>query len=80
MNGRMLLDTNAVVAIFERSAPLASRIAEAEIFVPSIVLGELFYGAYRSGRIAAIARQYQLTLLSRDTHFDEVVDLTVMSW
>jgi len=96
--------------------------------LPSIVLGELYFGAHKSGRveenlaridefaisssilacdtdtakeygiikntvrmkgrpipendiwIAAIARQYGLTLVTRDAHFDEIEGLSVNIW
>jgi len=129
MNGRYLLDTNIVIALFanEPAAIDNLRIAEA-VFVPSIVIGELYFGAYRSSRveanlkeveefatyaqvlscdaetaqhygrikdnlrqaghpipendisIAATGLQYDLTVISRDVHFDEVVGLTVEKW
>jgi tRNA(fMet)-specific endonuclease VapC len=98
------------------------------IFTPSIVLGELYYGARKSTRvpenlarieefaarstvlvcdtetarrygeikdrlrqkgrpipendiwIAAIALQYELTLVARDAHFENVDDLKVETW
>jgi tRNA(fMet)-specific endonuclease VapC len=98
------------------------------VFLPSIAVGELLYGAYKStqarnnvarieefaaantvlacdldtarhyGRIkdrlgrkgrplpendiwiAALARQYGLTLVSRDAHFTEVENLSVKAW
>lgn len=99
-----------------------------EVFVPTIVLGELYYGAHESVRtenntaridefaannavlwcdtataqhyginknqlrtkgksipendiwIAAIAKQYQLTLVTRDNHFQYVDGLTREQW
>ena len=127
--GRFLLDTNIVIALFAREAAVQQRLAEAsEVFVPSIVLGELYYGARKSTRvtenlaridefvassavlpcdtataqqygdiknklrakgrpipendiwIAAIAMQYQLTLVARDGHFHEVDGLQVEAW
>ena len=49
MNGRFLLDTNIVIAIFAKDSGVMGRIGQAaEVFVPSIVLGELFYGARKS--------------------------------
>jgi len=49
MGGRFLLDTNIIIAIFayDRSVLEALKAAN-EVFVASIVLGELFYGAYKS--------------------------------
>jgi tRNA(fMet)-specific endonuclease VapC len=49
MSGRFLLDTNIVIAIFAKEAVLQARLASAtEVFIPSIVLGELYYGAHKS--------------------------------
>lgn len=54
MNGRFLLDTNIVIAIFAEDTLVLLKLEEAEaIFVPSIAIGELYYGAYKSGRVAA---------------------------
>ena len=51
-----LLDTNAVIAVLKDSgAPMARRLrrhAPAEVFVSAIVLHELFYGAFKSARVA----------------------------
>ena len=49
MSGRILLDTNIVIALFAREAVVQQRLAEAdEVFLSSIVLGELYYGAQKS--------------------------------
>ena len=127
--GRFLLDTNIVIALFAEDAAVQQRLTEAnEVFVPSIVIGELYYGARKSARvmenlaridefvasntvlpcdtetaqqygdiknklrakgrpipendiwIAAIAIQYQLTLVARDRHFHEVDGLRIEEW
>jgi tRNA(fMet)-specific endonuclease VapC len=124
-----LLDTNIVIALFAKEAAVQQQLAAAtEIFVPSIVFGELYYGARKSARvamnvaqvdafaassavlvcdtatdqhygeiknvlrakgrpipendiwIAAIAKQYSLTLVSRDGHFNEIDGLSVEVW
>ena len=129
MSGRILLDTNIVIALFAKKAVIAQRLTEAEeVFVASIVLGELYYGAQKSTRIetnvirvntfaasnvilgcdtttaqyyggiknqlrakgqpipendiwiAAIARQHQLTLVTRDGHFQAVDGLSIEQW
>lgn len=50
--GRHLLDTNIVIALFARDSAVEQRLAVAnEIFVPSIVIGELYYGARKSSRL-----------------------------
>ena len=51
MNGRFLLDTNIVIALFAEDTSVQKSLIKAEpVFVPSIVLGELYYGAHRSLR------------------------------
>jgi len=51
MNGRFLLDTNIVIALFAEDTSVQKGLMEAEqVFVPSIVLGELYYGARKSLR------------------------------
>jgi len=58
MSGRFLLDTNIVIGIFAKDSGVVDHLAQAaEVFVPSIVLGELFYGARKSSQAHAnIAR------------------------
>jgi len=46
-----LLDTNIVIALFDADeAVLANLDLASEVFVPAIVLGELYFGAAKSGR------------------------------
>ncbi|MCK5387503.1 MAG: type II toxin-antitoxin system VapC family toxin [Gammaproteobacteria bacterium] len=129
MNGKLLLDTNIMIAIFAGDAEVKTSLANAnEVFVPSVALGELYYGAHKSSRveanisrinefaasssvltcdtetskeygkiknslrikgrpipendiwIAAIAKQYELILISRDEHFEEIDELSVIAW
>ncbi len=129
MPGRFLLDTNVVIALFASETAVQEHLEQAEeVFVPSVVFGELYFGARKSDRveenvtridefalgssvlgcdlstareygivkeklqekgrpipendiwIAAIARQYGLVLVTRDTHFEEIEDLQVEMW
>ncbi len=129
MNGEFLLDTNIVISLSLRDEAVMKELEEdITVFLPSIVLGELFFGAYRSARveenlaraaefaanntvlvcdsatarhygriksqlrlagrpipendvwISAIAQQHGLTLVSRDTHFNEVEGLETVAW
>lgn len=51
MAGKYLLDTNVVVALFGGDPGVGSKVgAAAEIFLPVVALGELFFGAANSGR------------------------------
>ena len=48
--GKVVLDTSVVVRHFRQQISLDTVLVEAnEIFLPSIVLGELFYGAFNAG-------------------------------
>jgi len=52
MNGRVLLDTNIIIGIFANDLSVINSLAKAnEVFVPSIALGELYYGAQKSNHI-----------------------------
>jgi len=51
MTGKCLLDTNIVIALFADETAIKDPLARAgEVFVPSVVIGELFYGAHKSAR------------------------------
>jgi tRNA(fMet)-specific endonuclease VapC len=52
-SGRVLLDTNIVIALLDGDEAVLSNLDQAEeVFVPAIVVGELFFGAAKSGRPA----------------------------
>ena len=54
MNGRYLLDTNIIIALFAEEALVKQNLGQAqEVFLPSIAIGELCYGARKSGRTQA---------------------------
>ena len=54
MTGKYLLDTNIVIAIFAGVTDVLERLAESnEVFLPTIVLGELYYGARKSTHVDA---------------------------
>lgn len=129
MNGKFLLDTNIVIALFAEEPSVKENISVAkQVFLPRIVLGELYYGAYKSSRtekniarldeftaanailgpgsvtareygyikhillnkgrpipendiwIAALAKQHNLTLVTRDDHFKEIEGISIESW
>ncbi|MEH1875208.1 PIN domain-containing protein [Nostoc sp.] len=46
MTGRYLLDTNIIIALFANDIAVNNQLVNAEeIFIPSVDIGELFYGA-----------------------------------
>ena len=51
MNGRYLLDTNVIIALFGGEETVLDRLAgAAAVFVPIVAPGELYYGARKSAR------------------------------
>ena len=129
MSGRYLLDTNIIIALFADEAIVKNNLSQAdEVFIPSIAIGELCYGARKSRRtqanlaivdelvvnstvlecdaetarqygeikndlrlkgrplpendiwIAAIAFQHNLILVTRDAHFQEIMNLQTATW
>lgn len=129
MSGSYLLDTNIIIGLFADEEAVKSNLAQADaVFIPSIVAGELYYGARKSARttknleridelvaesavlvcdvetaqyygevknklrlkgrplpendiwIAALAVQYNLTLVTRDAHFQEIKNLQTVAW
>lgn len=129
MNGRFLLDTNIIIALFAKDPQIHDRISNVvEVFVPCIAIGELYFGAYKSVKvqeniiridefalnnavlscnaetakrygdikshlkdkgqpipendiwIAAIAQQYDLTLVTKDPHFNAIENLKIKAW
>ena len=52
MPGRFLLDTNIVIALFRPETAVEDRLKQAtEVYLPAIVLGELYFGARNSRHI-----------------------------
>lgn len=53
MNGKYLLDTNIIIPFLTEDSWVQQKIRQAaEVFIPVIVIGELFYGAKKSTRTA----------------------------
>ncbi|MEZ4847594.1 MAG: PIN domain-containing protein [Bacteroidia bacterium] len=50
MNDAFLLDTNIIIALFAQELSVLSKIASENVFIPSIVIGELYFGAEKSTR------------------------------
>ncbi len=52
MSGK-LLDTNAIVALQKEDPAFLALLQQGdELFIPAVVIGELYYGAANSGRVA----------------------------
>ncbi|MDY6877861.1 MAG: type II toxin-antitoxin system VapC family toxin [Chloroflexota bacterium] len=49
MSGKILLDTNIIIALFGQDEAVLNHLqGAAEVFVPVIAIDELYYGAYKS--------------------------------
>jgi tRNA(fMet)-specific endonuclease VapC len=82
MNGNYLLDTNIAIAFLENEAAVVTAIREAtNVWLPSIALGELCYGARKSGRpqhnlshVQALAEQLTIVECGAQTawHYGEI--------
>ncbi len=60
----LLLDTSAVIELFKGNPLVASRLEkETTITVPSIVLGELYFGVYRSSNPVKHMQQVKQLLI-----------------
>jgi tRNA(fMet)-specific endonuclease VapC len=53
------LDTSIIVAHFRREPALAERLKSATLYIPLPVLGELYYGAFKSEHQAKTLKQVQ---------------------
>jgi tRNA(fMet)-specific endonuclease VapC len=64
MSGRYLLDTNIIIALFADETVVKNNLAQAnEVFISSVAVGELCYGAKKSGRAQAnLARVDELII------------------
>jgi|SRR3972149_3393887 len=52
MSGKFLLDTNIVIALFGNDVSVNMRLEHVdEVFISSTVLGELYFGAYKSSNV-----------------------------
>lgn len=128
MNGNFLLDTNIIIAFYSRDPIVLKKIVEGKIYIPSIVIGELWFGAEKSIKkstnqkqietlaeqvtilpvteetskhygviknqlkqkgkpipendiwIAAIASEYDITLVTRDQHFANIDMIKAEAW
>jgi tRNA(fMet)-specific endonuclease VapC len=66
----LLLDTSVVVKHFRYPTAVVDKLAEyEELYLPQPALGELYYGAYRSGRLERSLAQIE--------RFLDAVDLLV---
>ncbi len=58
MSGNYLLDTSVIIDLFAANTTVVARLEQVEsTFIPSIAVGELYYGAQRSSKKAANLEQ-----------------------
>jgi len=65
MSGRYLLDTNIIIDLFNGDDVVTKKIiTAAEVFVPNIVIGELYYGSYGSKKIKSNLKKLEEFIVS----------------
>jgi tRNA(fMet)-specific endonuclease VapC len=73
MPGKILLDTNVIIAFFAGEKTVSQHFTEAEVLVSSTVLGELYYGAHKSSHAPAnLSRIEQFAAAVQVLSCDEV--------
>ncbi len=123
-----MLDTNIIIDLFSNDLEILEKLSNTNLVIPSVVIGELFFGAYLSKQpelrinqieefilgcevfsidqatsklygkiktqlkndgtpipendvwIAALARQHNFILATRDKHFDKPKGIKVEFW
>ncbi len=85
----LILDTTALSDFLQEEPGIKRDVTSSTSFnIPVIVLGEYRFGLKAAGTplpendlwIAALVRQYDLPLLSKDRHFDNVQGISRLSW
>ncbi len=79
MNGKCLLDTNIVIALFKGEPKVLKELARCKTYVPAIVIGELRYGAEKSERsdsnhtqIDALINEVIVLPITRGKYYGEI--------
>lgn len=67
MNGRFLLDTSTIISLFRGDPEVLLKLSQARAaFVPTIALGELYYGAHKSARVSSNLERIEQFALASD--------------
>jgi tRNA(fMet)-specific endonuclease VapC len=65
MSGKYLLDTNIIIDLFNGDDMVIKKIITAdEVFIPNIVIGELYYGSYGSKNKKSNLKRLEELILS----------------
>jgi tRNA(fMet)-specific endonuclease VapC len=49
MNGSVIVDTNVIIQFFNGDEGIRRRLRAVDLYIPAVVIGELIYGAAKSG-------------------------------
>jgi tRNA(fMet)-specific endonuclease VapC len=53
MSGKYIFDTNIIIALFNSEKEILEKVMQVEaVYIPSIALGEMYYGAYNSQKVS----------------------------
>lgn len=68
----LILDTNIVSAFFKKEAVVLEALENATVYIPAIVIGELYYGAFSSDKaISYIMKILELERLTQTLDCDK---------
>jgi tRNA(fMet)-specific endonuclease VapC len=75
MSGKYIIDTNFIIALFNNEKRVIDFVDNiSQTYIPSTVIGELYFGAYKSGNVEFNIRKIDdLCLESNILHTDEYV-------
>ncbi len=79
MNGDYILDSNIVINIFRNDAETINKVSQLRtIYIPVIVLGELYYGANKSNQTPK--RTLEIEQLKRRVNLLDVTEKTAENY
>jgi tRNA(fMet)-specific endonuclease VapC len=65
VSGKYILDTNIVIALFAGEQSVLDHLRDAnEVYIPSVVIGELYYGAQKSSQASNNQRRIEAFIAS----------------
>ena len=59
MAGSILLDTNAIISLLAHDPSLRTLLAGSKVYAPAVALGEMYFGAYKSGQVESNLRRLE---------------------
>ncbi len=68
MDGSFLIDTNIIIDFFKGDQSIGIKLLKEEVFIPSIVIGELYFGAFGSGVVRNRMKRFKEIEIFSDSY------------